>query len=424
MTLYCSSRTFLPLFKYVARHWPANCKWTNALSVSHNLHHCRGLSTDGSAPQPQISQSSVELLGRVCLRDDVTNVTAKILSKVGRQLHNRPHHPLWLIKERIKDHFYCSYIGRSGNPIFSVHDNLSPIVTVEQNFDSLLIPPDHPSRKKGDNYYLNCTHMLRAHTSAHQKELVRSGLDCFLLAGDVYRRDEIDSSHYPVFHQMEGVRLFSNHELFAQVENGEDLSLFERGGRRSSQKQETHMLEAVKLVEFNLKQTLTRLMRHLFGEDLEIRWVDCYFPFTHPSFEMEVRFQGDWLEVLGCGVMEQELVNSAGAGNKMGWAFGLGLERLAMVLFGIPDIRLFWSEDERFLKQFCLSDIYQPVTFQADITKYSYFATFPLQPPGSILVQLISQPISFSAQCPLLREREREREVCLSDCLMLFWGYR
>ncbi|XP_050953725.1 phenylalanine--tRNA ligase, mitochondrial isoform X1 [Labeo rohita] len=363
MTFYNISQTLL---KHIVRQWPANCQWAGSLAVSHKLHRCRGLSTDS---RPQISENSVEVFSHVYPRDDMTNVTAKILSKVGCQLHNRPHHPLWLIKERIKDHFYRSYVGRTGNPLFSVHDNLSPVVTVEQNFDSLLIPPDHPSRKKGDNYYLNRTHMLRAHTSAHQKELVRSGLDRFLLAGDVYRRDEIDSSHYPVFHQMEGVRLFSNHELFARVENGEELSLFESGGRRTPQKQETHTLEAVKLVEFDLKQALTRLMRHLFGEDLEIRWVDCYFPFTHPSFEMEVRFQGDWLEVLGCGVMEQELVCSAGAGNKMGWAFGLGLERLAMVLFGIPDIRLFWSEDERFLKQFRLSDIYQPVTFQP-LSKY------------------------------------------------------
>lgn len=141
--------------------------------------------------------------------------------------------------------------------------------------------------------------MLRAHTSAHQRELVRSGLDAFLVAGDVYRRDEIDASHYPVFHQMEGVRLFSTHQagppsaeikqlvciradlsllhlgdvphvcgvfqLFQEVQNGEDLSLFEVGGRRTPHKQETHSLEAVKLLEFDLKRTLTHLITHLFG---------------------------------------------------------------------------------------------------------------------------------------------------------------
>ncbi|XP_066539124.1 phenylalanine--tRNA ligase, mitochondrial isoform X1 [Hoplias malabaricus] len=365
MGVYCRTlHRCLHLLKPITFNRPITRLGSSGFIVTQKLHLYRRQSMHSHFSQPRINDSSVEVLGHVHPRDDITNVTAKILSMVGRNLHNQAHHPLWLIKERIKDHFYRSYFSRSGTPLFSVHDTLSPVVTVEQNFDSLLIPADHPSRKKGDNYYLNRTHMLRAHTSAHQKELVRSGLDCFLLAGDVYRRDEIDSSHYPVFHQMEGVRLFSNHELFAEVENGADLCLFEAGGRRTPQKQETHTLEAVKLVEFNLKQTLTRLIRHLFGEELEIRWVECYFPFTHPSFEMEVRFQGDWLEVLGCGVMEQELVLSAGAENKIGWAFGLGLERLAMVLFGIPDIRLFWSQDERFLKQFHLPNIYDPVTFQ------------------------------------------------------------
>ncbi|KAM4706095.1 phenylalanine--tRNA ligase, mitochondrial [Rhinophrynus dorsalis] len=321
-------------------------------------------------PSSTILADHVELFGNLYPRDDYTNVTSKILSKVGKNLHNQMYHPLWLIKERIKDHFYKQYIGRFGNPLFSVYDDLCPVVTTEQNFDRLLIPLDHPSRKKGDNYYLNNTHMLRAHTSAHQWDLMHSGLDAFLAVGDVYRRDEIDRSHYPVFHQMEGVCLFSNHELFAEVENKDSCQLFEQGFRTAN-KQETHTLEAVKLVEFRLKKTLSKLMAHLFGEGLEVRWVDCYFPFTHPSFEMEIKFQGEWMEVLGCGVMEQQLVNSAGAHEKIGWAFGLGLERLAMILYGIPDIRLFWSESELFLKQFHVSDINQQVQFQP-LSKYPF----------------------------------------------------
>ncbi|XP_029800393.1 phenylalanine--tRNA ligase, mitochondrial isoform X1 [Suricata suricatta] len=312
--------------------------------------------------------SVLELLGKSYPQDSYSNLSPKVLSRVGRNLHNQQHHPLWLIKERVKEHFYQQYVGRFGTPLFSVYDNLSPVVTTWQNFDSLLIPADHPSRKKGDNYYLNGTHMLRAHTSAHQWDLLRSGLDAFLVVGDVYRRDQIDSQHYPVFHQLEGVRLFSKHELFTGIKDGESLQLFEQSSR-SAYKQETHTMEATKLIEFDLKQTLAKLVTHLFGDGLDIRWVDCYFPFTHPSFEMEVSFHGEWLEVLGCGVMEQRLVNSAGAQDRVGWAFGLGLERLAMILYDIPDIRLFWSEDERFLKQFRVSEINQKVKFQP-LSKY------------------------------------------------------
>ncbi|XP_053458292.1 phenylalanine--tRNA ligase, mitochondrial isoform X2 [Nycticebus coucang] len=266
----------------------------------------------------------VELLGKSYPQDDHTNLSRKVLSKVGRNLHNQQHHPLWLIKERVKEHFYKHYVGRFGTPLFSVYDNLSPVVTTWQNFDSLLIPVDHPSRKKGDNYYLNQTHMLRAHTSAHQWDLLHAGLDAFLVVGDVYRRDQIDAQHYPVFHQLEAVRLFSKHELFADIKDGESLQLFEQSSR-SACKQETHTMEAMKLVEFDLKQTLTRLVTYLFGD--------------------------------------------AGAQDRIGWAFGLGLERLAMILYDIPDIRLFWSEDERFLKQFRVSDINQEVKFQP-LSKY------------------------------------------------------
>ncbi|KFO33759.1 Phenylalanyl-tRNA synthetase, mitochondrial [Fukomys damarensis] len=359
----------------------------------HRAWGSRSATSDFAAPGAP--GSVLELLGKSYPQDHHSNLSQKVLSKVGRNLYNQQHHPLWLIKERVKQHFYKQYVGRFGTPLFSVYDDLSPVVTTWQNFDSLLIPADHPSRKKGDNYYLNQTHMLRAHTSAHQWDLLHAGLDAFLVVGDVYRRDQIDSQHYPVFHQLEGVRLFSRHELFAGIKDGESLQVFEHGSR-SAHKQETHSMEAMKLIEFDLKQTLTRLVAHLFGDGLEIRWVDCYFPFTHPSFEMEIHFQGEWLEVLGCGVMEQQLVNSGctgasslqvsswlllvgmplslcprgiwymspGAQDRIGWAFGLGLERLAMILYDIPDIRLFWSEDERFLKQFRLSDINQKVKFQ------------------------------------------------------------
>ena len=83
-----------------------------------------------------------------------------------------------------------------------------------------------------------------------------------------------------------------------------------------------------------------------------MRWVGAYFPFTDPSLELEIYFRDEWLEVLGSGVIQQRIVDHCGHSDKMGWAFGLGLERLAMVLYNIPDIRLFWSNDKRFLKQF------------------------------------------------------------------------
>ncbi|XP_048961957.1 phenylalanine--tRNA ligase, mitochondrial isoform X2 [Canis lupus dingo] len=298
-----------------------------ASSVSKGHHHHQALGSRPAASEfaaRRAPGSVVELLGKSYPQDDYSNLSQKVLSRVGRNLHNQQHHPLWLIKERVKEHFYKQYVGRFGTPMFSVYDDLSPVVTTWQNFDSLLIPPDHPSRKKGDNYYLNGNHMLRAHTSAHQWDLLHAGLDAFLVVGDVYRRDQIDSQHYPVFHQLEGVRLFSKHELFAGIKDGESLQLFEQSSR-SAYKQETHTMEATKLIEFDLKQTLIRLVTHIFGD--------------------------------------------AGAQDRIGWAFGLGLERLAMILYDIPDIRLFWSEDERFLKQFRVSDINQKVKFQP-LSKY------------------------------------------------------
>jgi phenylalanyl-tRNA synthetase alpha chain len=95
------------------------------------------------------------------------------------------------------------------------------------------------------------------------------------------------------------------------------------------------------------------LYRHLFG-DVQFRWVDAYFPFTEPSFELEIFFNGNWLEVLGCGILRDKIIDNTGLDSKkqVAWAFGIGLERLAMILFDIKDIRLFWTQDRRFLNQF------------------------------------------------------------------------
>ena len=161
---------------------------------------------------------NIQLFNNTYSRDAMTNITPSILSKVGRNLHLCKNHPLSILRERIQEHVYADYRTRWGGPMFTMVDNLSPVVTVEQNFDSLLVPKDHVSRTKNDNYYINAEHLLRAHTSAHQRDLIKTGLDAFLVTGDVYRRDEIDMCHYPVFHQMEGVRLFSQHELFSQYE--------------------------------------------------------------------------------------------------------------------------------------------------------------------------------------------------------------
>eukprot|EP01031_Cornospumella_fuschlensis_P031913 gene31913-38585_t len=250
------------------------------------------------------------------------NVPDSIYEKVGRNLHLQQNHPLNIIKKRIEN--YCNtYAAQHNQPSFQLFDNLEPIVTTKQCFDDLRVEPTHVSRRPSDTYYIDPDTVLRTHTSAHQTQFIRQGVQAFLCSGDVYRRDEVDASHYPVFHQMEGVRIYKDGK--GKVDP--------------------------KVIEADLKELLTGLARHLFG-DVEMRWREDYFPFTQPSFELEVLYNGNWLEVLGCGVIHEDVLRNSDRSTDAGWAFGLGLERLAMVLFDIPDIRLFWSADRRFLDQF------------------------------------------------------------------------
>ncbi|KAL6268628.1 hypothetical protein P5V15_001762 [Pogonomyrmex californicus] len=309
---------------------------------------CRTASVAANANK----SNELVLLGQKYGTDDWTNVTPNIIAKLGRNLHVQQYHPLSHLRQRIVNYFYGQFRNKSGTPSFSIYDNISPIVTIEQNFDSLLVPKDHPSRKKTDCYFINQDTLLRAHTTAHQAELIAMGLNNFLVIGDVYRRDEIDSTHYPIFHQIDAVRLRTSQEIFRDVKDSENLKLFEHRGIESVEKQACHSLEAVKIMEQEMKNTLTNLTKTLFGKDVQCRWVDQYFPFTHPSWELEILYNDNWLEILGCGIMRQEILHRAGAVDQIGWAFGLGLERLAMRLYNIPDIRLFWSNDIGFLNQF------------------------------------------------------------------------
>lgn len=292
-----------------------------------------------------VATATAATTSRFITGDPGNNVTPYIEALIGRNLHRNQDHPLGIIKSKIESYFN----SLDGDVQFEVVDNLDPLVSAQECFDDLLIPTDHPGRQLSDTYYISreggrevssaTDRLLRTHTSAHQSTLMRQGKEAFLCTGDVYRRDEIDASHFPAFHQMEGVKLFPAELVGAEMSREEWLASPE-----------------CELVAADLKKTLEGMCDELFGP-VEKRWIDEYFPFTEPSFELEIFYNGDWMEVLGCGVIHSGVLSNVGLQHRRGWAFGLGLERLAMVLFSIPDIRLFWSDDDRFSKQFSAGKI-------------------------------------------------------------------
>lgn len=323
-------------------------------------------------PTSRVNTENVEILGKLYPKDKYTNVTDTILSKVGRNLHLLNDHPINIIKRKIENLI----------PNFKNYEDLDPVVTKTDNFDKLLIPKDHPSRALTDTYHVNENDLLRTHTSAHQSALIeKNEVDSFLVTADVYRRDEINVTHYPIFHQMEGVLLFDRKNVLNDIRIKDSIEKIQKSKNKFNPEidfnkenapQSCHTPEEVLAISCHLRYTLEELIRGLFKEtgikdDLVIRWLPSYFPFTSPSFEMEILFNGEWLEVLGCGMMEQDIIDNAGHPDKIGWAFGLGLERIAMTVFDIPDIRLFWSKDTRFLNQFKFNQF----------TKFQPFSKYP-----------------------------------------------
>lgn len=267
----------LPFISLHGRH--CNNKYLQISSRKYQVHQLRQYSVNpavssatnngGTCPSFNITPTETVFDKQNFPKDDWTNINQKILSFTDRKLHLQKYNPLCHIKRRIVDFMYKEFPSRTRSPLFSVFDDLSAAVSLEQNFDSLLIPKDHPSRKKADCYYLNKDFLLRAHTSAHQVQLIRTGLNNFLVVGDVYRRDEIDKSHFPVFHQVEAVRLCGLHDVFTDEKVARELKLFEPSKcERTPTKQETHTVDAVMMMTAALQTTLLRLVHHLFGKGL------------------------------------------------------------------------------------------------------------------------------------------------------------
>ncbi|TIA71041.1 hypothetical protein E3P92_04055 [Wallemia ichthyophaga] len=312
-------------------------------------------------------------------QDSFTNTPQSILSLTQRQLHKQPNHPIGILKSLIENSL----------PGYKHLTAPSPIVSTYKNFDQLEFPIDHPGRSLSDSYYLNKDTILRTHTSAHECDVFKSNTNKWLLTADVYRRDEIDSSHYPVFHQMEGACVWDDSNQNVESSIQDELNALHNSLTQSNiithdettlnnpnnPFQVSQRPSVAELTVKHLKLTLNLLVYNLFAnihhqhssQPLQIRWIEAYFPWTGPSYELEVLWDGKWLELLGCGVMQQRTLQRADMPHKSGWAFGLGLERIAMVLFGIPDIRLFWSLDSRFLEQF----------EQGKITKFVPYSKYP-----------------------------------------------
>jgi phenylalanyl-tRNA synthetase alpha chain len=199
-------------------------------------------------------------------------------------------------------------------------------------FDALNTPPDHPARNEQDTFYLRDGRLLRTHTSTVQIRAMQAAPPPIrvIAPGAAYRRDEVDATHSAQFHQIEGLYVDENVSVA------------------------------------DLKGALEFFMRELFGAETAVRFLPHYFPFTEPSLEVYVRSKAlksgeQWIEVAGCGIVHPavfEQVNTARGDDAYdpeqwtGYAFGLGMDRLAMILFDIPDIRLFAQNDLRFLRQF------------------------------------------------------------------------
>ncbi len=240
------------------------------------------------------------------LAEDAIDVT---LPGRGRQIGGR--HPVSRAMLRIEKIFRDAGFGIRTGP--EIEDDF-------HNFTALNIPDNHPARAMHDTFYFPGGNLLRTHTSPVQiRSMVTEGVPIRIIApGRVYRCDS-DQTHTPMFHQVEGLVIDRN-------------------------------------ISFaNLKAALHQFVENFFERKAELRFRPSYFPFTEPSAEVDIRWEeGKWLEILGCGMVHPNVLEIAGVDSEeyTGYAFGIGVERLAMLRYGVTDLRTFFENDLRFLQQF------------------------------------------------------------------------
>lgn len=266
------------------------------------------------------------------LEAKVLNIQAKEDKKVGENIDvTLPGNPL----PRVGRHPISQMLSEAVNALRRMGFSLAngPEIETEWHcFDALNTPEDHPARNESDTFYFADGRLLRTHTSTVQIRTMQNNEPPvrIISPGAAYRRDEIDATHLSQFNQLEGLYVDKNVSLA------------------------------------DLKGTLEYLLHSIFGKETRIRFRPHFFPFTEPSFEIDILLQAQgkqpkWIEVAGCGMVDPNVfleVNKSRGDNNYspdqvsGFAFGLGLERLAMIRWGISDIRLLIENDIRFLHQF------------------------------------------------------------------------
>lgn len=230
-------------------------------------------------------------------------------------------------------------------PRFADFDLVFPpkIVTITEEFDLLNSPADHPSRQETDTFFLDKIYHLRTQMTVMWsyylqdkgilEKLKEEGEIKALASGIVFRKDEIDRKHFPAFHQIDGLLICKKSKKIITLDD--------------------------------LKEVEIEMTKAIFGKDVEYRFLVDSFPFTDPSVQIEIKFNDDWMEVVGSGLVHKKVLQNFGLDPEIynGWAFGFGIERLAMVKMNIPDIRIFWSGDHRITSQFKdINSVYKEVS--------------------------------------------------------------